>query len=338
MNRTPLPRLATRLAPGALVLATLAACGGGGGDSPAPTTPATVPTTPLTLSASNADTAAARGYEAATGLFDASGSAAGQLKSTAGASVFDPTRFVLAHLRTRADAASGGATGKAVQTLSDACPGGGGIRVTAEDRNGNGQTDAGDSASFTFTDCVSDGVRVSGSMAFAFQSYSSTAAADTVAVTVTFSALTAVDASGAATLSGDMTLSARIAKVAPLTSDVTLSGTSLTATEGGQTRTITGYSGRVTLDDTAGTYSYTVSGTASGTGIDGYLAVSTPTPIAGRQGATPTAGVLLLSGANQGAVRITVDAPTGVRVDLDANGDGAVDSTKSLTWAQFDAL
>lgn len=340
----PRPSLAPsplRLLPGALALATLAACGGGGssGDAAIANTPAATTTpAPMAIAASNADTVAARGYEATTGLYDASSSAAGQLKSADGTGRFDVTTFVLGHLRTPFGASGDGVTAKAAQSATQNCPGGGSLRVTVDDRNANGQADAGDTASFVFTNCVIDGTRASGSMAFAFQSYTSTATSETTQVTVSFTALTVVDASGTNAIDGDLSMLARVALVAPFTSAVTLSGSRLTVTEGGLSRTLTDYSGTLALDATAGTYAYTVSGTVSGGSLSGSLSVTTPTPFSGRIGSDPTAGVLLLTGANKGTVRVTVASPTGVTLAVDANGDGTADSTKTLTWAQFAAL
>lgn len=341
MPRPSLARRPVRLLPGALALATLAACGGGGssGDAALTNSPTAAATpAPMAIVASNADTVAARGYEATTGLYDASSSATGQLKSVDGAGRFDVATFVLGHLRTPFATSGDGATLKAVQSATQNCPGGGSARITLDDRNNNGQADAGDTAAFVFANCVVDGARASGSMAFVFQSYASTATSETTQVAVTFTALTVVDASGTNAVDGDLTMLARVSLVAPLTSAVTLSGARLTVTEGGLSRTLTDYSGTLALDATAGTYAYTVSGTIAGGGLSGSLSVTTPTRIAGRIGSDPTEGVMLLTGANKSTVRVTVAPPSGVTLAIDANGDGTADSTKALTWAQFAAL
>jgi hypothetical protein len=329
-------------APAALLLiATLSACGGGGGDSAPAPAPAPAP---VQISSANANTTAARGYETATALFDASSAASGQLKSAAGGPRLDLVRFSLARLQSLttgqpgSSAGSGVPSAKATSTETLQCPGGGSISVSATDQNDNGRLDASDSASITFNACVADGATVSGSMAFVFQSFTSTATVDTSSTTATFTNLSVTADGQTSSASGDMTLAATVSKVSPFTADVTLSGSRLALTEDGRSRTLTGYSGRLLIDDTRRTYSYTVSGSVSGSALPGSVTLSTPTAISGPLAGDPTAGRLLVTGAANSQMSLTVTPPTGVVLALDANGDGTPESQQPLTWAQLEAL
>jgi hypothetical protein len=334
----------TRTLCASLVVAALAACGGGGGDTAAPTVAPAPAATPITTA--NADAAAARGYEIANALFDASSAASQQLKAGTGANRLDLVRFSLAQIRSLAagqggvgPSAKGAAlTVKGTSTDSLACPSGGSITVTVTDLNNNGAADAGDSASITFNACVADGVVASGSMGFVFVSYASGAAADSTSVTVTFDALRIVEGSNVSSATGDMTLAATISNVSPFTTDVTLSGSTLVLVDGAENRTLAGYSGRLLIDETRRTYSYAVAGAVSGSGLPGTLTLSTPTPIAGPLAGNPTTGQIVVTGASSSQVTLTASPPTGVELALDANGDGMPESGRVLTWAQFDAL
>jgi len=324
-----------------LLIGTLAACGGGGGDSAPAPAPAPAP---VQISSANSNTTAARGYETANALFDASSAASGQLKSATGGPRLDLVRFSLARLQALTTgqpgsfAGSGVASEKATSSESLQCPGGGSISVTATDQNDNGRADAGDAATIAFNACVAEGTTVGGSMAFEFLSFAGGAAADTSSARATFTNLTVSEAGQTSSASGDMTLLATVSKVSPFTADVTLSGSRLALTEGGESRTLTGYSGRLLIDDTRRTYSYTVSGGVSGSGLPGSITLTTPTAISGPLAGDPTAGRLIVTGAANSQVSLTVTPPTGVVLALDANGDGTPESQQSLTWAQLEAL
>jgi hypothetical protein len=328
-----------------LLLAALTACGGGGDDAPAP---AAAPA-PTLISSANANTVAARGYETANALFDASMGATDQLKSgdsLANGPALDLVRFALAQVQTVVAGGLGAGPGvkrspmmtKATTNESVQCPSGGSISASFVDQNGNGEADPGDSATITFNGCVADGETVTGTMAFTIQAYTSSLAADSVRAVYTFRDLRSASGGVVSSVNGDMTLAATISNVSPFTSDVTLSGTNLAIVDGGESRTLSGYSGRLLTDDSRRTYSYSVSGSVSGSGIPGMLALSTPTAISGSYSGDPTAGRLVMSGAGNASVSLTVAPPTGVVLALDANGDGTPESQQTLTWAQLDAL
>lgn len=112
----------------------------------------------------------------------------------------------------------------------------------------------------------------------------------------------------------------------------------LAIVDGTESRTLSGYNGRLLTDDTRQTYSYTVSGSVSGSGIPGTLVLSTPVAISGAYAGDPTAGRLVLSGAGNASVSLTAAPPTGVVLALDVNGDGTAEAQQTLTWAQLDAL
>jgi hypothetical protein len=319
-------------------VAALSGCGGGGGD-PAPAQP---PATAITLE--NANAVAARGYETADGLFQGIDAAAAQLKgadaprSGSGVSV---VRLSLKSMRwaLSADGAPGsGPLPKAVRTVTEPCPSGGSITVVANDADGDGAPSAGDSASLSFDRCAAASVVMEGTLSFVVQAYTRSASSDSASATFTYGNLRATEGGVVSTIDGDLTMGATISNVSPFVTDVTVSGGRMDVSEGGETRSLTGYSGRATFDDTNRTFTYAVSGSVSGSGLPGTLTLSTPVAVSGAYDANPTAGVLVVAGAGGASVRLAAAPPTGVEVSVDTDGDGAPESTRTLTWAQLEAL
>jgi hypothetical protein len=68
------------------------------------------------------------------------------------------------------------------------------------------------------------------------------------------------------------------------------------------------------------------------------LAYETPVAFTGTSDTFPSQGQLLLRGANGATARMTAVDATGVRVELDLDGDGAVDpgGTSTTTWVAID--
>jgi hypothetical protein len=80
----------------------------------------------------------------------------------------------------------------------------------------------------------------------------------------------------------------------------------------------------------------TINGSFSATSIGGRVTVSTLQPI--RQLATdpfPSSGQVLVTGANNSRLRITVISNTQVRLELDADGDGTFESNNVVTWSSI---
>jgi hypothetical protein len=65
----------------------------------------------------------------------------------------------------------------------------------------------------------------------------------------------------------------------------------------------------------------------------GYVVVSTATPFRYMVGsATPSSGVLVITGSSNGRVRLTALDAASYSVDVDANGDGAYEVSIPHTW------
>lgn len=156
-----------------------------------------------------------------------------------------------------------------------------------------------------------------------------------IAATFTFESMTASGPGGSGSASGDVSIQAAVAGTVRPVVDVAFAGNSLTVVENARTRTLSGYSGQLRLDEGTGSFRYPVRGTVSGTGLAGAVAVSMPTAFVGTIGGFPASGAMLLRAADGSAARVTATSSVSVTLEVDANADGAFENTRTLTWAQL---
>ncbi|MFZ2649627.1 MAG: hypothetical protein WA210_05925 [Burkholderiaceae bacterium] len=316
-------------------IAALSACGGGGG-APAPA----VPTSPATVNAANAASVSSEAYKGGDTLAsggDLSGSAVGAVVAPSGAS-FSLVRFTSDKLRWLAslEAAPLQVVTGAVTTITRQCPGGGTSARTFDDKDNNNRLSTGDTVSVIFTNCVEGTDRVNGSFSLDNVTVTGRPGIDTAwnaGVTATFGNL-AVTSGG--TLLGSVNGGFNLALTTTDGNNIThtINGTSLTATEGSNTRTLTGFTATLELRRSPPAYSYTSSGTLASSRLGGTLTYQTPTPFAGVGTDFPSSGRLLVTGANNAGVRFTAVGST-VTLEVDANGDGAYETSFNRTWAEL---
>lgn len=112
---------------------------------------------------------------------------------------------------------------------------------------------------------------------------------------------------------------------------VVMTQDSLTSSE-----TLRNYSSFQTFDGnlSPAVYTMSASGTLESSELPGSVDYSTELAFAGNESEYPNEGVLVVRGDNSSARLIAVDA-TNVRIEIDSNGDGAVDETIDMTWAEL---
>lgn len=113
-----------------------------------------------------------------------------------------------------------------------------------------------------------------------------------------------------------------------------VSGTSMTVDANASSQTLSNYISSSTLDGGLQTLPYTMaaSGTLDTTELGGLVEYSTPVEFSGEGTNYPAAGSLLVEGANSSA-RLTAVDDINVTIEIDSNGDGAIDDTINTTWA-----
>ena len=332
--------IAIRNATALFTLGILAACGGGGGGSASSAAPAAVST--ATLSTSNQTVASQDVAATALGLFGTSQTALGAVtanESGAYAEAFAqldrlPTYITDAH----ANAVAVGA----VQSQTYSCPSGGGYTISVTDADNSGTASAGDSFAAVYSNCNSGSGVLNGLLSFRIDALSGSYGAlqSTVGVTMTFGNFTLTASTYSASINGALSVAGSKTGVNAFSQNISTSSLSASATYGSVTRsrTLSNYSATETrTPDASATYlsQYSVGGTISSTGFAGTQAVSfsTPTPLVRRASdAYAYTGSLLITGANNSALRLTALSNALVREDLDANGDGVFESTSTVAW------
>ena len=115
--------------------------------------------------------------------------------------------------------------------------------------------------------------------------------------------------------------------------DAGTSGTSMTIDSNASSETLMNFQSSQTVDGAQQNLPYTMSasGTIDTTQLSGVVRYSTPLQFSGEGADYPSAGVLLVEGANSSA-RLTAVDNVNVMLELDVNGDGVVDQTIETTW------
>ena len=316
----------------ALLFAFLWGCGGGGGGGGGPAGLTPPPSTPVTVTATNATQVSATALKPAVGGGGALGTVTG-LETTAAPQARAVTRALLAVARDSQTqlSASQGVVGAAAQTFQCAVSGSVTADISADGTSGTftfnacsdiaGETISG-SASATGVSAASDGSHFSGNFR----------------VDITFT----VTGFAPLRIVGDFS----IVENCNTSNDCTHSftGTSLGSQQGNETWFITNFTINESLVNSTQNLTVTFNYTVSSTALNGSVTVITSTPFEGLASARhPSTGVAVATGKNNSKVRVTVlgndpTAPDQVKIEVDADGDGAYESSTLYPWSTLDAL
>jgi hypothetical protein len=132
----------------------------------------------------------------------------------------------------------------------------------------------------------------------------------------------------------------------PASTAVTLLSDNMSAQRlvGGQlvaSRTLTNLSLREVINDTTGqstaTSAFVATGNFPGLGEGSFQVETLQDVITPGGAARPSTGRIRITGAANATIAATV-VPTGVQLEIDRDGNGTVDVTRVLTWAEVDRL
>lgn len=220
---------------------------------------------------------------------------------------------------------------------------GGSYQLAIDDANHNNRFDAGDTATFTFTQCMLDGDSANGKVAIrvlALTGDLNTAVYDG-RFALTMTALSLTGASGSYTGNGQLDLDLTGTAERTGSSRVATSDFTSTSRFGNvqSTRTIRGFTvaGSFVPEGLGERHTLRFDGTLSSTGLGARsITVTNSQPFVVAAGARyPSQGQAIVAGAQGGTVRVTVIDATGVRLELDADGDGSYELVTTRPWSEL---
>lgn len=318
-------------------------CGGGGGDSdPASATPATQPM--AVLNSANQNFAAQDALSIAFSPFSGVQTLTG-VQSADDKVLLDIARQQIDKFpEYMAQAKSQSTLTGVTESATMACPFGGSMTITAIDGDNNNTVSAGDSLTLVANNCGLDAGTASGSMAFNFNTvsgnYQSSASTNySLGVTMVFDNFAVTSPGAVASMNGSLSMRAEANGVNTLTETISTPSLSVSASYAGESRTrnLTGYSASSARAPNA-TYgyltSYNFSGTVSSSALDSKsISFATTTPFVQRPNDVySSSGAMLVTGDSRSTVKLTALNNSQVRQELDANGDGVFEESKTVNW------
>jgi hypothetical protein len=321
----------------AAVAALLSACGGGSSDnaSAAPTTGAQS----VAITSVNQTSVARATVNAAFSLGlvqNESPSGGTSAAASSGATSRMIQRVLDKAVAQRRGIATASAHPAAITSSTAPCDISGSIATSVNDADNSGQLSAGDVITATFQQCEdSTALTINGTLTITL---TGTPASTQFAGNAVFQNVVASYTGVTYTINGNTAISE--------TDTDTLSSSTFTVGAAGLTvaTAATGYADSITFDAglvaassfIAGTNTLTLTGSFVSQSIGGRVTIATPHGLVQQAAdAYPSQGQLLITGASGSTLLVTALNSTQVQLQVDANGDGTVDSTTTATWASL---
>jgi len=199
---------------------------------------------------------------------------------------------------------------------------------------------AGDALRAVFDDCDDgDGVVLNGQLDLAVNNvvgdllldpeFGLTGAFE-LSMTVTLTNLSADDGGDVPTVNGAMSLVLDTRGFPQFSTRV--SGDRLAMSSALRSLTVEHFVSTLLEDLGVSSYTMTATGRVSGSRYEGYADYQTQEPFVGVPGDNPQQGEMLIRGANNSSIRLLAIDALSVRLEIDINGDGAADETRTLSW------
>jgi len=255
------------------------------------------------------------------------------VKTMNSSNAFGFKHFIYRQLeRARAEGIVNQTLGVLTISLTETCVDGGSLTF-----NGNiavqGKLSNGDAFSLSADRCSESGSIANGNLDVTINSISGDLLSPpyTLSISIKLSSLSITDNSGTFTGSGDMTITE--SKVDNINTTTKITGNSFAFSDASGTSTLSNY--QLSLTDNANTLAYTfdIAGTVSSALVGGTVDCQTLTIFEGVGDLDPDRGVMKCSGSGGSSEMITAVDNANVRLDIDSDGDGIIDSTINTTWA-----
>ena len=253
-----------------------------------------------------------------------------------------PVGLLLRELRRLHQAGPGMPTVATGAVLEESYPCGSGnpkdgtVKVSFNDLDNNGDLSVNETVTFSLDQCKEPSGTGNGTFSVRADALNGTPGVGTPwdgTLTVTFSNLTVVEAGRTSALSGATQIT--LATPDEQSFDLTVTSPSFSTTENGDAYTVQDMRIESAVNAATGAYSHRFSGRLTGTPVGGTVTVSTPAPLTGTAPGYPSAGVIRVAGGDGSVVTLTALDTLSVRLDTDANGDGATDSSAQIAWQEL---
>ncbi len=317
---------------GLVAIATLTvACGGGGGNDFGRDTPDTGNAVPI--DSANGVAAARRGYEAAVasgGIAELSDS---RILGSAPVDGYAIARQAMSAEDLALDVVSMLPFGPVVEQ----CLGGSGTVTITGDIGSLDGLSAGDTFRVEYDLCdEGQGEVIDGIIELTVTDFSGDLFLGTylVAMDAVIDSLSIATGTDTLTTAGDASITLDTTNLPFVATSV--AGSSVTQTSNAGTETLTNYSSDQTVDGNQEPPPFTMaaSGSLDSSALGGAVDYSTEAEFRGYVPGYPGEGVLLVEGSGSEARLVVIDE-NNVRVDIDTNADGVVDTSVDLTWEEF---
>lgn len=213
------------------------------------------------------------------------------------------------------------------------------------DTNNNTIFDSGDAITIAYSQCaepnpakIGSTITTTGTMSLTINASNGVAIPSVgspliKSITLGFSGFSSVDTAPTTpetiALSGGITL-ATVDDGATLTGTMSGASFDMTSTADGAF-TLKDFSISVSDTTSTGAYSFSVNMTTNCAALNGDIVITTTTPFTGTGTGNPTAGVMVISGANNSSVTITAKSD-GATVDITVNDGTNPPTTSNVTW------
>jgi hypothetical protein len=218
------------------------------------------------------------------------------------------------------------------------CPLGGFMTISATIQNQE-TLSAGDTFSLSYMDCnFGEGIVANGGVGFTVTSFQGDLVGEDfeLGFDLNIDNLQMAEIVDNVTFDGDISMSLSI--TATMTT-VTVSGSSLSLTSGTETFSLSDYSTTATVDQSVFPNSFTLesSGYLMSSKFDGEVHFSTTIALEGSGEGNPVGGEFVVTGADGATVTVIPMDEQNVRLELDLDGDDAVDEngTMDMTWQEL---
>jgi len=202
-----------------------------------------------------------------------------------------------------------------------------------------GELSSGDSMTVTFNACDMGGAVFNGSFSFVASDVQVGEASFSRTLDVEFDALT-ITSFGSGTIVVDGGFIVTLSTEDGITVVQTVSGSRLSVFAQGSAESVSGtmtnFSQRAEFNTETDAYSMEYTATFSGSGLAGEVTYETTVPFTGVDPEDPSAGTLVVTGANGSTLTLDVIDNVRVMLYLDVDGDGDSEWESERTWDELD--